>query len=192
MNSTSKSAGPGGTHRIQLKLREVSQLFNTMDPSPFHERDLDDLAEQFILSWTSEFPVKEPVQLTVILTEKPAGEDPERLVRSAVHHHFIERAIQHRRDFRQLMRDGWYSLLIGLLFLGTCLAVSEAVGQQSPRSLLSLLRESLVIGGWVAMWRPMEIYLYEWWPLRRRLRIDRKLSRMPVEVRLAGDPRLQS
>jgi hypothetical protein len=33
------------------------------------------------------------------------------------------------------------------------------------------------------MWRPMEIYLYDWWPLLRRQRILKKLSRMPVEVR---------
>jgi hypothetical protein len=29
----------------------------------------------------------------------------------------------------------------------------------------------------------MEIYLYDWWPLRRRQKILMKLSRMPVEVR---------
>jgi len=34
----------------------------------------------------------------------------------------------------------------------------------------------------VAMWRPMEIYLYDWWPLRRRSKIFAKLSHMPVEV----------
>jgi hypothetical protein len=52
--------------------------------------------------------------------------------------------------------------------------------------MLSLLRESLVIAGWVAMWRPMEIYLYEWWPLRRRRRVYQKLSRIPLEVVLAS------
>ena len=34
----------------------------------------------------------------------------------------------------------------------------------------------------VAMWRPMQIYLYDWWPLLRRSRIYAKLSHMPVEV----------
>ena len=32
------------------------------------------------------------------------------------------------------------------------------------------------------MWRPMQIYLYDWWPLRRRGRIFVKLSHMPVEA----------
>jgi hypothetical protein len=46
-----------------------------------------------------------------------------------------------------------------------------------------ILREGLIIGGWVAMWRPMEIFLYEWWPLLRKGRLYQKLSRMHVEVR---------
>ena len=49
-----------------------------------------------------------------------------------------------------------------------------------------VLREGLIIAGWVAMWRPMEIFLYEWWPLLRKGRLYEKLSRMHVEVRKQG------
>ena len=45
-----------------------------------------------------------------------------------------------------------------------------------------MLRESLNIAGWVAMWRPMQIYLYDWWPPRRTARIYSTLSRMAGEV----------
>ena len=38
-NSGGKSQKP--PHRIELNLQNVNQLFNTMDPSPFHEKDLD-------------------------------------------------------------------------------------------------------------------------------------------------------
>ena len=51
---------------------------------------------------------------------------------------------------------------------------------------LKILRESLTIGGWVAMWRPMQIFLYEWWPLARRGRIYRNLSHAEVAVVPAG------
>ena len=97
-------------------------------------------------------------------------------------HYFAYRARLNRMEFRQLMKEGWQSLLIGLLFLAVCLTVSQVLGRRYPGTLLSLLRESLMIGGWVALWRPMEIYLYAWWPLRRRGRIYEKLSRMRVEV----------
>ncbi len=81
------------------------------------------------------------------------------------------------------MKEGRQSLAIGLVFLLACLAVSNALTGRATGTFPSLTRESLTIAGWVAMWRPMQIYLYDWWPLRRRGRVYEKLSRMPVEVR---------
>jgi hypothetical protein len=43
--------------------------------------------------------------------------------------------------------------------------------------------ESLLILGWVANWRPMEIFLYEWWPIRRKMMLYRRLAGMTVIVR---------
>ena len=86
-------------------------------------------------------------------------------------------------EFGQLMKDGRKSLLIGGLFLVTCLTLSKLLVGQASGTFPSVERESLTIAGWVAMWRPMEIFLYEWWPLRRRQRIYEKMSRMKVELR---------
>jgi hypothetical protein len=55
--------------------------------------------------------------------------------------------------------------------------------RQWPGTWSDLAQESLTIGGWVAMWRPMEIFLYEWWPIRRTGRLYQKMSRMHVEVK---------
>ena len=45
-----------------------------------------------------------------------------------------------------------------------------------------ILRESFLIGGWVAMWRPLEVFLYDWWPIRAEARLFDRLSAMPVRV----------
>jgi len=37
--------------------------------------------------------------------------------------------------------------------------------------------------GWVAMWKPLEILLYDWWPVLRDIRLYRRISELPVEVR---------
>jgi hypothetical protein len=80
------------------------------------------------------------------------------------------------------MKQGRTSLLIGLSCLATCLVISKALLHGDAGTWASILRESLTIAGWVAMWRPMQIYLYDWWPLRLRGRIFAKLSHMPVEI----------
>ena len=168
--------------RIELKLRDLEQFFNTMDPSPFHEKDLDDNVEEFIVSWAKEYPLEEPVRLVVHLQNAPdLGTDAKDVIERAVHHYFEYKAELSRRELRQLFRAGRISLLIGLTFLAVCLSAAEAlVAQRIPGT--HILAESLQIAGWVAMWHPMEVYLYGWWPLRRTGRIYRKLSTIPVET----------
>ena len=170
-------------HKIELNLREVGQLFNTMDPAPFPEKDLDSDAEDFILSWVGEFPVNAPVSLVVHVAELPPGGTPQATVEQGVHHYFAYRARMNRMELRRLFSDGRKSLLIGLAFLSACLIASHAIGDTGSGTFRSIARESLTIAGWVAMWHPMQIYLYDWWPVRHRGKLYQKLSRMHVEVR---------
>lgn len=167
-------------HRIEISLRSIDQLFNSMDPSPFHEKDLDRAAEEFIVSWAQEFPRGEPMALNIHLDHVPEHEDAPELIQRAVHHYFAYRAKLNRRDLKRLLRDGRTSLLIGLTFLAACLFTAGLLAE--THRAWSIVREGLTIAGWVAMWRPMEIYLYDWWPLRRRAQILAKLSHMDVQV----------
>jgi hypothetical protein len=162
-------------------VRDTSQLFNSMDPSPFIEKDLDDDAEEFIVSWAQEFSPDAPLNLRIYLNQWPA-EDPKELIRTAVRNHFAHRAEITDLEFKRLLKQGRTSLFIGLLFLAACLLLSKLLLGHEEGTWAAVIRESLTIAGWVAMWRPMQIYLYDWWPLLRRSRIYDKLSQMPVEV----------
>jgi hypothetical protein len=176
-----KSAEEERPRYIRLKLRDISQLFNSMDPSPFIEKDLDDDAEEFIVSWAREFPPDAPIALRIYLDQEPP-DDARQMIATAVHNHFNHRAKITNLEFKRLLDQGRTSLLIGLVFLSACLVLSNVLLGNRPGTPATITRESLTIAGWVAMWRPMEIYLYDWWPLRRRTLVYRKLSRMPVEV----------
>lgn len=175
----------GHPHHISLKLRDVNQLFNSMDPSPFIEKDLDEDAEEFIVSWAQEYGPDEPVRLRIYLEQWPS-EDPKEMVKTAVHNHFAHRAELAQLELKRLLKQGRTSLVIGLAFLSACLAGSQMLLGHDQGTWAEIVRESLTIAGWVAMWRPMQIYLYDWWPVRRRVRVFRKLSRMPVEVLQRG------
>jgi len=167
--------------RIELELHEPNQLFNSMDPSPFVDRDLDGDAEEFILNWAQEYSHREPLSLTIHLEHMPA-EDPTAWMAAAVHNFFAYRANLNRLAFRRLMDDGRTSLMVGLAFLAGCLAIRNLLLGGIAGAWAGVLRESLTIAGWVAMWRPVQIYLHDWWPLWRRGRVLAKLSTMPVEV----------
>jgi len=180
---TTINNGGKSPHQIEINVRNLVQLFNTMDPSPFKERDIDRDAEEYIVSWVREFPVADPVALVVYLKEYPAKPEPQPVIQQAMHHYFAERARINGLELRRLFKEGRQSLLIGLLFLAGCLAFSNAIGDQTAGTVAALVRESLTIAGWVAMWKPMQVYLYDWWPIRRMRRIYEKIRAMPVEVR---------
>ena len=173
--------------RIDLWVRDVRQLFHSLDPSPFYDRDLDDDAADFIIDSARLKPADVPLSLRVLVDQLPAMQGAADVVMQAVHAHFMRIAEQRRMGLRRLFSRGRASLGIGLVFLAAMLLLAEFVGRfAGPFPVL--LRESLTIAGWVAMWRPMEIFLYDWWPIRAEIRLYSRLATMPVEV-VAGDRR---
>ncbi len=170
-------------NRVEVRLRELPQLFNSMDPSPFSDRDLDAAAEAFIVGWARELPHQDELELVVHLTTPP---DPVRAAgtEEAVRHYFADRAENKRRDFRLLLRRGRISLVVGLVFLGACFVAVEMVGASPGGPWREFVKLGLHIAGWVAMWRPLEIFLYDWWPVRSDQQLMERLARMRVRLEL--------
>lgn len=169
--------------RIEVRLRDLLQLFNSMDPSPFIDKDLDASAEEFIVSWARELPHKGGLELVIHLGTPP---DPERAAgtEAAVRHYFASRAEMKQRELRQLLKRGRVSLAIGLLFLGVCFGLGEAVRGLSQQPWAEFIEIGLHIAGWVAMWRPLELFLYDWWPVRSDQHLMKRLAGMRVRLEL--------
>ena len=156
-----------------------------MDPAPFQEKDLDPGAEQFILDWATE-PGRGPgrIRIRIRLEQAPPELDPAMLAARAIRHFFAYQAQVARGVFRQLMRDGCVSLAIGLVFISACVTASAFLAERAGASwFVRGLSEGLVVAGWVGMWRPIQIGLYDWWPLRRRIRVLDRLAHAEIEAR---------
>lgn len=175
---------PAGAAIIEVRVAELRQLFNSIDPSPFGERDLDPRAEEFIVDWSREAPADAALALQVHL-DRPAGHPYEaQLLGDAVHGYFRGRADSARRRLRKLFRNGRVSLAIGLSALAFTYALARLAAVRLGDTG-GLLREGLLIGGWVAMWRPIEVFLYDWWPIRAEARLFDRLATMPVRIQYA-------
>jgi hypothetical protein len=168
---------------IELRLREVAQLFDTLDPSPFREQDLSRRAEEYIVESARELPSRKPSGVVIYLDQPASQPDEERAIGHAIRAHFALRARLIRRNLLQLLRRGVFSLAIALAFLGVLLATAQLVGVVGAESGVgTVIRESLLIVGWVAMWRPLEIFLYDWWPIAGEQRLHDRLSRIDVKI----------
>jgi hypothetical protein len=168
---------------LQLYLRETAQLFNSMDPAPFRERDLDPNAAAYIVEWAREAPARARLALAICLGRTSVTPDDAATLADAVHEYFRQRALATRARLRWLFRVGRISLVIGLAFVGLTVIVGESLSSLvGTASYGRMIVDALVIGAWVALWRPLEIFLYDWWPIRAEARLYERLSRIDVQV----------
>lgn len=168
-------------HQIELRIAKLSALFNSMDPTPFHQRDLDRDAVEYLENWALDYSPRSQFCIIVHIDDMPEA-DPSPVVAEAIRHYFAYKSTLARRSLRRLLAEGRISLLIGLAFLALCLLGADMLAAHTSRPFPRMIKESLLIGGWVAMWRPIQIFLYEWWPIVRQRRIYRNLSNAKIHV----------
>ena len=177
-----KSINPAPLHRLALRVREIAQLFNSMDPTPFLNKDLDPEAEALIETWASGYAPGSRFHITIHVELWPSDGDPSEMLTGAIHNHFAYKAGRARNALKRLLQQGRMSLSIGLVFVTLCLIAADTIGKFGTHTGFTIARESLTIVGWVAMWRPLQIFLYDWWPLQRQIRLYQKLSSAHIQV----------
>src|ERR1044071_467365 len=114
---------------IELQVDKVGQLFDTLDPMPFREKDLDRQAEDFIVGWARELPRNAPLQIRVHVPEADASGEHAKDLRQAIGRYFSYRAEVLGRDLTELFRMGRYSLMVGLVVLVICVMGGQLVAK---------------------------------------------------------------
>ena len=168
---------------IELRVDRVAQLFQSLDPYPFRERDLGQEAEEYIVSWAGELPTDQPIEIVVHVPESEAQSKAAQQIGEAFTRYVSYRADTLQHDLNELFRIGRRSLAVGVTILVACLVAAHFVAGYVETPIRRLVEESFLILGWVANWRPLEIFLYDWWPLARRRDLNRRLAAAVVEVK---------
>jgi hypothetical protein len=180
--SANEPASEAAANLIEIRVNEIAQLFHTLDPFPFREKDLAEEAEDFIVGWAREMPGNRPIRIVVHIPETELTGKASSDLAEAFNRYFADRAVVVQRDLNELFRVGRRSLAIGASILVACLLLAHlAAGYLVDTAFKRLGEESFLILGWVANWRPLEIFLYDWWPLAHRRDLYRRLSVATVE-----------
>jgi hypothetical protein len=174
---------PSDDPTIHVRIHELRQLFNSIDPSPFRERDLDPNCEEFIVSWAREMPPDRDLRVEIRIDRETPPPELAADVPSAVRGHFAREASLQELRRRRIVREGRLSLAIGLVVLVLCVSAAALIPTDSLGTAGWILRESLIIAGWVVMWHPLEVLLYNVWPVVRERRLLERLA--GADVRLA-------
>ncbi|KAB7648845.1 hypothetical protein [Polymorphobacter fuscus] len=163
--------------RLAIHIDTETQLFNSMDPAPFRRRELDSAVVDYIIAFAEKAPSGVPLTLAIHIDAAAPGIDVAANVADAVCENFRRMAAAKRRQLRRLFHDGRISLVIGIAFVALSVAIGEALAGYAQ-----VISESFVIGSWVALWHPINIFLFDWWPLRREARLYDRLSETTVQI----------
>lgn len=170
-------------HRLEITIATEKQFFNSMDPAPFRQRELDPAVVDYIIAWAEKAPGGDDLGLMLRVEAPPADVDMQAIVVEAVGENFRRLAADQRRALNRLFHDGRISLIIGIAFVGLAITISDWVSAAfSTSHYAQIVGDSFMIGAWVALWHPTNIFLYDWWPLRRQALLYDRLSRMDVKV----------
>jgi uncharacterized membrane protein (DUF485 family) len=167
---------------IELKLNSLMQLFDSFDPSPFHEKELDPDAEEYIYNAVDEFPFKKPIKIMIYLPPAEVSAEIEFNLKKAIINHFSYKKILTEIELRRLLYQGRRNLIIALVFLFLCLLTIRLLSAFDESLMNTLFSEGLLIIGWVAMWEPIHIFLYGWWPIVHERNIYQKIVDMDVSI----------
>jgi hypothetical protein len=165
---------------VSIHVRNVAQMFNSLDPSPFWDRDLDREAAEFI---EEEFSEKLSAQTWHLHVHAHEGAALAADLQAAVEHYYERLASSARHRLRDEMRVGQLALFGGIAIFLASMTIRGILTRVLHGGAPRMLDEGLIILAWLALWRPAESLVYGWVPLYRKRRLYERLAAIRVAVR---------
>lgn len=172
-----------GINLIEIKVTSIAEIFNPIDPSPLNKKDLEEDVEDYIVTAVEDFSLKSKINIIIYIPDNEIEAETSEQINKAVNNFFAYRAWSTRASLRGMFKDARTSLVLGSIILFTAMTCKTLLTNFSSSAWTLAVSESLVVAGWVAMWHPVQKFLYEWWPLKRKLHIFEKLCEIKVECR---------
>ena len=174
-----------GKRWIEVRVKNSQQLFDARDPAPFRDRDLDDDFVEYIYSSAREFALSSPLKIVIYIEENESKNLPKDSIKEAIRSFFAYQIELQRGGLKNFIKQAQLFFLIGIAILVTCIGVAQRLSVPNPPGLTGILREGIVIFGWVSIWKPIELILFDWYPLYEKLRFFKKLLETEIEIQFA-------
>ena len=169
---------------IDVRAQRVEQLLDNRDPAPFRARDLDPDLASYLVAAAEDLAGHEALRIVFWLEH----EAPEAELAQAFRGHFEDVLERMRHQRRRSRRIGTVMLLLGIVLVVALYTIAQLVGGAVPGTVGAGLREGLVIASWVVLWRPVEILIYGWIPVRQERRVITRILCASLAVQTGKPP----
>lgn len=173
----------GDKSLIEVRVKNAQQLFDVRDPAPFRERDLDDDFVEYISTSVEEIGYNSNLKIVINISEKESDSIEKIVIQEAIRAYLDYQIELKRLHLSKLFRTVRLFLFFGLISLFTCLFVARTIEKKfDPDSFFYVTREGFVILGWVAIWKPFELVLFDWYPVFDKIKFLKKLRDCEIDI----------
>lgn len=176
-----------GADLIEVNIRGIQQIFDSRDPAPFRDRDLDDDFVEYVVASAKEIPSSsKKIKILIHLSGSSDASDVTPF-KEAITDFFSYQIELQSGDLKRFLKRAQSYLLLGAVFLFACLGIAQSLaGLDQTSEFFYFLREGIIIFGWVGLWRPMELILFDWYPLLEKIRLYERIQKAEIEFRFSN------
>ena len=175
---------------ITMTLTDPSHLFNAPPADPLSPSPAEALGVAGVEHLLSRLHMDKKLlrakKLVLVLPPEKLPDDGGERIMLALHRQAELRMAEQKRDRRNTYRNGWRALLISLVLLAICLAISSFFASDFTEAMRPLIRKTFEYGfeiiGWVILWHPVDVLVFEPLMIRWRIKSLKTLAAMQVVV----------
>ncbi len=168
---------------IDIAAEKIADLYDDFDKhASYLKKELDPELADYIIDSVREIG-REPFLVQISLAA-PMDASAVCRVQTSLHNYFLYLKELEAREMRRLLRTSMILLVVGAalltaaVWLNSLPAVREVV-------LSSVIAEGLTIAAWVSLWEALAMFLVNWTPHRRLIRMYERIAEADVQFQEA-------
>jgi len=171
---------------IEIGVDNLDELFHSLDHSALHQKDLDPDVEKYIFESVEELGVaKKRIAIycrnECNINEKNINNDRLKIAETGIKQYFNYRYDYYRGHLKNKIYQAISSIILGTVFLFLYVFFSNL---HTKDMTIGVLEEGLLIIGWVALWKPIEILLYDWRVEFNKYKIYNEIVKTKINILL--------
>lgn len=167
-------------YMIEIALDQYTDIFNEWDPAPFKRREIDPDLVLYLEGSSQEISSHYPIELCFTLPKGTRNERLEQESREGIKNSFSFKMYLLRKELKKTNRQMIRLALLGLGFLWIGTVFSSRF---EDTDLVSILSESIFIGGWVLIWEAVSLFFFTNRELYDHYQTYKRLLNAPVFFR---------
>jgi hypothetical protein len=177
---------------LTITLTDPADLFNAPPVDPMSPSPVDVLGVSgvdYVLGLLHNHgTLQRAKELKILLPPDKAAATSAEQLKLGVRRVAEARIERDRREIRATHRAGWRILVVALVILAVCIAISHVFGSDLTEGMRPLIRKTFEYGfeiiGWVVMWNPIDFLVFTPLVIRHRVRALQALAAMDVAIQV--------